>query len=274
MCLARGIKGPFHSQPVGECAGRAQLQQRPSNAGGMSIGSARPLIRGYSFVFRGCPCIRRTLSVPAGRRKDRDVDSDLAESVSALKESFARRGLRARFGRAEEALVARLQTKLKVPRRFREFLAEADPLDVETRTPSERLRLIPSFELEREQVGFALDEQGRIREDPTAQGWRPCWVIIGHSALLGDPYFLDLSSPDAEGDCPVCTAMSGIENWKPRLCASSLALFLRILALSMEVAAGFPEDDLDVDDEQVFRDTLGSRIRQYDPAALKAGHWT
>jgi hypothetical protein len=29
-----------------------------------------------------------------------------------------------------------------------------------------------------------------------------------------------------------------------------------------------------MDDEQVFREALGPRIRQYDPAAAKAGHWT
>jgi hypothetical protein len=100
-------------------------------------------------------------------------------------------------------------------------------------------------------------------------------VIVAHSALLGDPYFLDTASPDAEGDCPVYTAMSGTDTWKPRLAATSFALFVRILALGMEVAEGFAdEDDLDVDDEQVFRDTLGPRLREYDPAALKAGHWT
>ena len=97
---------------------------------------------------------------------------------------------------------------------------------------------------------------------------------MAHSALLGDPYFLDTSSLDAEGDCPVYTAMSGTEVWKPRLCASSFALFIRILAIGMEVAKGFADDDIDMDDEQVFRDTFGPKIREYDPAALKAGHWT
>ncbi len=202
------------------------------------------------------------------------MDSDLAESLSELKEWFARRGLPANFGRSDVALVDRLKTRLHLPRRFRDFLLEADPIDVVTATPAERVRLIPSAELEHEQIGFALSEAGIRRESPTANGWRPSWVIIGHSALLGDPYFLDVASPDAEGDCPVFTAMSGTDTWKPRLCASSFALFLRILAIGMQVAGDFPEDNLDVDDEQVFRDAIGPRIRQYDPAALKAGHWT
>ena len=55
---------------------------------------------------------------------------------------------------------------------------------------------------------------------------------------------------------------------------SSFAMFLRILAVGMDVAKGFPEDDIDMDDEQVFREALGPKIREYDPAALKAGHWT
>lgn len=202
------------------------------------------------------------------------MDSDLAESISALKESFERRSVPASFGKADEALVAQLKSLLKLPRRYREFLLAADPTDVETRTPAERVRLIPAGRLKEEQVGFALSDSGELITAPNASGWRSSWIIVAHSALLGDPYFLDTSSLDAEGDCAVYTAMSGTENWKPRLCASSFALFIRILAIGMEVAEGFADDDIDMDDEQVFRDTFGPKIREYDPAALKAGHWT
>ncbi|HEV8245881.1 MAG TPA: SMI1/KNR4 family protein [Polyangiaceae bacterium] len=202
------------------------------------------------------------------------MDSDLAESLSALKESFARRRVPANFGKAAPSVVEGLRSKLKLPRRYREFLLAADPVDVETRTPAERVRLIPCERLLEEQHGFALTDQGEARSGAAPSGWRSSWVIIGHSSLLGDPYFLDIASPDPEGDCPVFTAMSGTDTWKPRLCASSFAMFLRILAISMEVAKGFPERDVDMDDEQVFRESLGPRIREYDPAALKAGHWT
>ena len=51
-------------------------------------------------------------------------------------------------------------------------------------------------------------------------------------------------------------------------------MFIRILAIGMELAEGFADEDIDIDDESVFRETLGPRIRQFDPAALKAGHWT
>jgi hypothetical protein len=98
--------------------------------------------------------------------------------------------------------------------------------------------------------------------------------VIAHSSLLGDPYFLDTGDPDAEGDCPVYTSMSGTDTWQSRLCASSFALFLRILAIGMDVARGFDTAAYDADDEQVFREALGPRIREFDPAALKAGHWT
>jgi hypothetical protein len=202
------------------------------------------------------------------------VDSDLAESINALKSAYGHRGAKPTLGKADPALVKALHQKLRIPRRYREFLTECDPVGVHAVTPAERIRLIPASELEKEQIGFALSESGEIISGPRPSGWRASWVIIGHSSLLGDPYFLDTSDPDAEGDCPVYTAMSGTETWQPRLCASSFALFLRILAIGMEVARGFDVDDYDVDNEQVFREAVGPKIREVDPAALKAGHWT
>ena len=202
------------------------------------------------------------------------MDSDLAESLKALKETFGRRHLRAEFGKADPSRVEALRSVLRIPRRFREFLLEADPLHVETKTPVERVQLIPSERLLDEQKGFALTEAGSARSTPGPGGWRGSWVVIAHSTLLGDPYFLDIASPDAEGDCAVHTAMSGTDTWKPRLCASSFAMFLRILAVTMDAAKDFPESSVDMDDEQVFREALGPRIREYDPAAAKAGHWT
>jgi hypothetical protein len=202
------------------------------------------------------------------------MDSDLAESLKALKEAFGHRHLRAEFGKADPARVDALRAALRIPRRFREFLLEADPLRVETKTPVERVELVPSERLLDEQKGFALTETGSARSAPGAGGWRASWVVIAHSTLLGDPYFLDVASPDAEGDCAVYTAMSGTDTWKPRLCASSFAMFLRILAVTMDAARDFPESSVDLDDEQVFREALGPRIREYDPAAAKAGHWT
>jgi hypothetical protein len=202
------------------------------------------------------------------------VDSDLNEALSELKENLNRRGCAAKFGRCNAELVAELKGKLKLPRRYRDFLLEADPLNVETKTPSECVRFIASSKLVDEQRGFAFGEQGESRTGPSSNGWRQSWVIVAHSTLLGDPYFLDTALPDAEGDCPVYTAMSGTDQWKPRLCASSFALFVRILALGMEVAEGFAEETIDIDDESLFREALGPKIRQHDPAALKAGHWT
>lgn len=202
------------------------------------------------------------------------MDSDLAESISALKQAITDGRIRAEFGKANPDRVSELRTKLKLPRRYREFLLEADPVDVETVTPGERVRLFGSRDLEKEQIGHALEPDGSLITGPRPSGWRPSWVIVAHSTLLGDPYFLDVNNVDAEGDCQVFTAMSGKEQWKPKLCASSFAMFVRILALGLEVARGFDLDDYDVDDEGVFREALGPRIRECDPAALKAGHWT
>lgn len=195
------------------------------------------------------------------------MDSDLAESVAALKEIFAKRGIPASFGKADPAAVEELRKTYRVPARYRSFLLGADPVDVETVTPVERVRLFPSHKLASEQ------NLGGKRTDEIPN-WRKSWVIIARSALLGDPYFLDVSKLDAEGDCPIYTCMIGTDSVKPELCASSFQQLLRILATSMEVATGFGEALLDDDDEAIFREALAPKIKTIDSAALRAGHWT
>jgi len=197
------------------------------------------------------------------------VDSDLAESVAALKDIFTRRSIQATFGKADPAVVEELRKTLRIPARFRAFLQAADPVDVETVTPVERVRLFPAARLAAEQGAEGAGGGAK----PQA-AWRKSWIIVGRSALLSDPYFLDISKLDAEGDCPVYSAMMGTESLKPELCASSLQQFLRILATSMEVATGFGNGVLDDDDEAIFREALAPKIKTIDSAALRAGHWT
>lgn len=194
------------------------------------------------------------------------MDSDLAESVAALKDIFSRRGLKATFGKADPAVVEELRKALRIPSRFRSFLQAANPVDVETTTPVERVRLFPAARL--------VAEQTKPDGTTLPASWRKSWIIVARSALLGDPYFLDVSKLDAEGDCPVYSSMMGTDSIKPVLCASSLQQFLRILATSMEVATGFGNGVLDDDDEAIFREALSPKIKTIDSAALRAGHWT
>lgn len=197
------------------------------------------------------------------------MDSDLAESVTALKEIFARRGIPASFGKADPAVIEELRKTLRIPARFRAFLVAADPTDVETVTPVERVRLFPAHRLGSEQNGTSGTDGGI----PLA-AWKKTWVIIGRSALLGDPYFLDVGKLDAEGDCPVYSCMMGTDTLKPELCASSFQQFLRILATAMEVSTGFGNGVMDDDDEAIFREALAPKIKTIDSAALRARHWT
>ena len=198
------------------------------------------------------------------------VDSDLAEAVEALKAVFVKRKLPCSFGKAPAALVEDLRKQLRVPPRYRNFLTAANPERVETVTPVERVRLIPADEvLKAQQLVQAPAEGGAAPAD-----WKPSWVVIGESSLLGDPYFLDVSKPDPEGDCPVYTAMSGQDRWAATLAASSFAQFLRILSTAMEIAAGFGDAIMDDEDEDAFREALGPKVKVIDAAALRAGHWS
>jgi hypothetical protein len=169
-----------------------------------------------------------------------------------------------------------LRKQLRIPSRFRGFLLAANPEKVETVTPVERIRLIPADEIVKAQeVGGGASGGAEPAAPPAPPvDWKASWVVIGESSLLGDPYFLDVSKPDPEGDCPVYTAMSGQERWAPTLAASSFAQFLRILSTAMEVAAGFGDAIMDDEDEDAFREALGPKVKIIDSAALRAGHWT
>ena len=198
------------------------------------------------------------------------MDSDLADAVEGLKEVFQKRKLECVFGKADKALVEDLRKQLRIPSRFRAFLIGADPLKVETVTPVERVRLMPSTELIKAQTVITSPPEGAT----PSLDWKPGWVVIAESSLLGDPYFLDTSKPDPEGDCPVYTAISGQARWVPTLAASSFAQFLRILSTAMEIAAGFGDGIMDDEDEDSFRESLGPKVKVIDAPALRAGHWT
>lgn len=198
------------------------------------------------------------------------MDSDLADAIDGLKAIFKRRKIDAAFGKASLDSIELLKKQLRLPPRYRNFLLNANPEKVETVTPVERIRLLPAEELAKAQPRPGGSTPG----EKVPADWKPGWVVIGESSLLGDPYFLDVAKLDAEGDCPVFTAMSGQDRWVPTLAASSFAQFLRILATAMEIAAGFGDAIMDDEDEDSFREALGPKVKVIDPAALRAGHWT
>jgi hypothetical protein len=196
------------------------------------------------------------------------VDSDLADAVEGLKAALKQRKIEASFDKASKELVEELRKAFRIPSRFRAFLLAANPKQVETLTPVERVRLFPAEELAKAQEGIRAPREGSALE------WKTSWILIAESALLGDPYFLDLSKVDAEGDCPVYTAMSGQDRWNPTLAASTFAQFLRILTTAMETAEGFGDAIMDDEDEDSFREALLPKIKNIDVAAMRAGHWT
>ncbi|MCU0690986.1 MAG: SMI1/KNR4 family protein [Polyangiaceae bacterium] len=202
------------------------------------------------------------------------MDIDLVEAVEKLKAILEKRSISYELGTASKELIEYTKKHVKLPSRYRSFLHACNPIKLESVTPVESVEFIPAENLIQEQIGFSLSEDLTPSDQTKDGSWRRNWLVIARSSLLGDPYFLDASRMDAEGDCPVMTAMSGTDRWEPRLAASSFVQFLQILAASMEVAEGFGEADVGVDDEDVFREALGPRIRPIDPAALRAGHWT
>lgn len=203
------------------------------------------------------------------------MDSDLREAVELLRAIFERRKLKSQWGAAPVELINELKKEYRVPARFRAFLQAANPVEVETVTPVERVRLFSAEKLREGQVGYAVGEDGATLVTGKDGDWKKSWVVIGTSSLFGDPYFLDVAKLDAEGDCPVYVGQKTEKGtWKTTLAASSFASFVHILALSMDLASGFGEAAFDEGDDEAFREALEPKIKSIDPAAARNRHWS
>lgn len=203
------------------------------------------------------------------------MDSDLREAVSALRAVFERRKIESTWGTTPIERLNELKAKYKVPQRYRAFLAAADPVEVETVTPVEKVRLLSAEKIDEGQVGYAVGEDGATLVTGKEGDWKKSWVVVATSTLFGDPYFLDVSKLDAEGDCPVYAGQKTERGtWKTMLAASSFANFVSILAVGMELASGFGEAAFDQHDDVAFRQALDPKIKAFDPAAARAKHWS
>lgn len=64
-------------------------------------------------------------------------------------------------------------------------------------------------ELERAQVGYAFDPEGRSLASREEGAWQPEWVVIGYTPLVGDPIIVNLG----EAGQPVSYLMHGMGEW-------------------------------------------------------------
>lgn len=136
--------------------------------------------------------------------------------------------------------------------------------------PFQELVVYSAPEIEQAQVGFRGMRPG---DDSfvAPHGWRRTWIVIAYDN--GDPYFIDNAKPLPEGECQIWMAMHGTGNWEPRLVASSLGQFLRILRVWARIVVSHYDQqnpDEPLDDAHLRR--LTSEITQIDADA--AEHWT
>lgn len=133
--------------------------------------------------------------------------------------------------------------------------------------PFQELIVYAAPELGQAQVEF----RGQHDSFVAPHGWHRTWVVIAYDN--GDPYFIDTAKLLPEGDCQIWMAMHGTGNWEPRLVASSLGQFLRILRVWARIVVSHhdPQNpDEPLDDAHLRR--LTSEITQIDADA--AEHWT
>ncbi|MCL2822532.1 MAG: SMI1/KNR4 family protein [Polyangiaceae bacterium] len=125
------------------------------------------------------------------------MDSDLVEAVDKLKAILDKRSIPYTLGSSPREEVDGLKQRLKLPPRYRSFLVEANPIELQTVTPVESIQFIGVEDLLQEQVGFSLTDDLKPVAPGKEGSWRRSWVVIAYG-VLGDPYFLDVSQGDAE----------------------------------------------------------------------------
>lgn len=64
-------------------------------------------------------------------------------------------------------------------------------------------------ELEKAQIGYSVDEEGRSLASDKEGEWQPGWIVIGRTELTGDPIIVDMD----EAGQPVSYLMHGMDEW-------------------------------------------------------------
>ncbi|KXH87242.1 hypothetical protein [Sporosarcina sp. HYO08] len=78
--------------------------------------------------------------------------------------------------------------------------------------------LFKESELENEQLGYSVDEQGNSLIGKSKGDWQEGWIVIGYEEDLGDPLIVDT----VRENYPVLTAEHGAGEWEPIILFHSL----------------------------------------------------
>ena len=208
------------------------------------------------------------------------ADATSADLLAALREELWAQE-RARYPELEaepepilpvaSATVEAVARRYELPAAYRTFLQALGKHSLAILPgPFQELIIYAAPELEGAQVGFRGTKPGD-ESFIAPHSWHRAWVVIAFDN--GDPYFIDLTKVRADGETPIWTAMHGTGTWEPRLAASSLGQFLRILRVWTHYVVPHhdPQNpDEPLDDAQLRR--LTNEINQIDAAA--AEHWT
>lgn len=135
--------------------------------------------------------------------------------------------------------------------RIRDFLDNTNDISL----GYNELIFFNSKDLEKEQVGYSLDENGSSLSTGQFGDWQKAWIAIGNDSL-GDPIFID----NSQDKLPVFTAQHGEGLWEPRRIASDLDNFkailkdLRELSINRQTPVELEDNPLDQNEvEQLLR---------------------
>ena len=88
--------------------------------------------------------------------------------------------------------------------------------------------------IEKEQVGYSIDRDGKSLASNGAGSWKSNWLVFGFSENTGDPFFVDTAAKNF----PVYTSMHGEVLWNPTMIADTYVNFIGILKQLQKLSVG------------------------------------
>ena len=156
--------------------------------------------------------------------------------------------------------------QMNLPAGYELFLSRLPQLEVVFGVGG--IQLFPISALEAAQAGYAVGPQGQSLCGEAEGQWKSTWTVIGIETSLGDPIFVDSTSPES----PVFSAQHGEGAWSPIPIATSLGTLAKILA-EYGVMAEYRESLENLEEDNPKCVAFVERVEKLNDGKIKNEFW-
>ncbi len=154
-----------------------------------------------------------------------DLEGSIARFVTVL----GKHNISATFEPMEQSMLTKLTEGVPVSHALYVWYRYAAPKQVEIPWYTGTLSFFSPSNLVDMQIGYRWIGK---KHGPQDEQWDENWVVIGD--VLADPIIADVSEPQT----PILMDFHGTGEWKPKTVSSSLAEFLLIMTIWVEISVG------------------------------------